>query len=690
MGFGDMKVGTKLLAGFIAVALLVAIVGGIGLMSIKNIGKQADIIMDEEVPMADASMEAMIALISGRDLMGEYMLTEDKAELEAIEKEFHSTIANFEERIGYIKQNGSGEILAFARESEEYEAKFREEADELMKHHDLHITSEEKADVLMEDFDQHAEDMSKMLGDYEEKLTASRSIDVKVDASMESKTILAEQKAIAEEYMGVESLQETLKLRDEFEQHGEEFDALEEHLTKEIIKEHSDFTKISVEMFGQHDESLAMADEAHKHMELVDEFSNKSDLAADKVEEASGRSMNAAMELADSAQASANLFMITITIFSFLLSGALGFIIAVSITRPLGGEPAAMADIAQKIADGDLDISFDEASGKKITGLHGAMKTMSEKLRDIVSDVIGASENVASGSEELSSSSEEMSQGASEQASSAEEASSSMEQMAANIRQNADNAQETEKIARKAAEDAQGGGAAVNEAVHAMKQISEKISIIEEIARQTNLLALNAAIEAARAGEHGKGFAVVAAEVRKLAERSQEAAGEITGLSSSSVEVAEKAGEMLGKLVPDIQKTAELVQEISAASNEQNSGADQINKAIQQLDTVTQQNASASEEMSSTSEELSSQAEHLQSIISYFNVGNGDGRRRGSYRKAKQVGKATPTAKIAHVAQGTGNAPEKVKALAGAAKAEGVALNMGGGKDKVDDEFEKY
>jgi methyl-accepting chemotaxis protein len=216
-----------------------------------------------------------------------------------------------------------------------------------------------------------------------------------------------------------------------------------------------------------------------------------------------------------------------------------------------------------------------------------------------------------------------MSKGASTQAASAEEASSSIEQMNANIRQNAENALQTEKIATQAANDAQEGGDAVNMTVSAMKQIADKIMIIEEIARQTNLLALNAAIEAARAGEHGKGFAVVAAEVRKLAERSQNAAAEINDLSTNSVEVAEQAGQLLEVIVPNIQKTAELVQEISAASKEQDAGAEQINKSIQQLDSVIQQNASASEEMASTAEELSSQSEQLADMISFFVMEDG-------------------------------------------------------------------
>jgi len=304
-----------------------------------------------------------------------------------------------------------------------------------------------------------------------------------------------------------------------------------------------------------------------------------------------------------------------------------------------------------------------------------------------------AAVNVAAGSQELSSGAEEMSQGSSEQAGSVEEVSASMEQMVSNIQQNADNAQQTEKIAQKAAEDARAGGKAVVQTVAAMKEIAGKITIIEEIARQTNLLALNAAIEAARAGEHGRGFAVVASEVRKLAERSQTAAGEISRLSGTSVQVAEQAGAMLAKLVPDIQRTAELVLEINGSSKEQNEGASQVNKAIQQLDQVVQQNASAAEEMSSTAEELSSQAEHLQSIMDFFKVDGlsmGTGTVKRSFQKEQ----------VAHLGRGArAGAPAGRRAALhaapghGAVKARsgGVALDMGkGGRDAEDAEFEKY
>ncbi|MFN3532674.1 MAG: methyl-accepting chemotaxis protein [Candidatus Brocadia sp.] len=333
--------------------------------------------------------------------------------------------------------------------------------------------------------------------------------------------------------------------------------------------------------------------------------------------------------------------------------------------------------LAEEIAGGNLMVEVKKRSEQD--KLMQALDSMVKGLANIVVKVKETADSMASGSQQLSSSAEEMSQGASEQASAAEEASSSMEEMTSTIRQNADNAQQTEKIATKSAEDAREGGEAVIQTVSAMKEIADKISIIEEIARQTNLLALNAAIEAARAGEHGKGFAVVAAEVRKLAERSQTAAGQISQLSSSSVEVAEKAGQMLSKLVPDIQKTAELVQEISAASNEQNKGTEQINKAIQQLNTIIQQNAAASEEVSTTAEKLAMEAQELKNAVSFFRTDN-----TSDIKKNMSVSDAAPSPKVARKANGKHALQKESKSHVGginrlttATKPHGYELEMG-------------
>ncbi|OIO03992.1 MAG: hypothetical protein AUJ49_03825 [Desulfovibrionaceae bacterium CG1_02_65_16] len=310
-----------------------------------------------------------------------------------------------------------------------------------------------------------------------------------------------------------------------------------------------------------------------------------------------------------------------------LLALVLGVIAAVLITRAIAGPVRKGVAFAKDLAAGQLDVTIDVDQKDEVGALAAALTAMAGRLRSVVLQVNSSAESVASGSEELSASSETLSQGATEQAASVEEISSSVEEMAANIRQNAENAMQTESLAKKSADDARQGGQAVTQTVNAMRQIVEKIGFIEEIARQTNLLALNAAIEAARAGEHGKGFAVVAAEVRKLAERSGQAAGEIGQLSAASLAVAEKAGSMLGTIVPDIERTSELVQEISAACREQTTGADQVNKAIQQLDQVIQQNASASEETASTSEELAAQAQRLTQVMQFFKLG--DGRRQG-------------------------------------------------------------
>lgn len=350
--------------------------------------------------------------------------------------------------------------------------------------------------------------------------------------------------------------------------------------------------------------------------------------------------------------------------------------------RQMIGNIKEQATVADKLANGDLTAIINVKSESDLLG--NSLKKMITNLQNIIANVKSAADNVSSGAQEISSSSEQMSQGATEQAAAAEEASSSMEQMSANIKQNADNAQQTERIALKSSEDAKEGGQAVAATVQAMKDIAGKISIIEEIARQTNLLALNAAIEAARAGEHGKGFAVVASEVRKLAERAQTAAGEISTLSTSSVQVAEKAGQMLTRIVPDIQKTAELVQEITAASNEQNSGAGQINSAIQQLNQVIQQNASASEEMSSTAEELASQAEQLQDTISFFKLDDGNNHTK-IYAHSTGRNYQSNVKKTVHKPK-----PNFQAAEPGNNKSKGVVLNLGSNGDSIDKDFERF
>lgn len=361
----------------------------------------------------------------------------------------------------------------------------------------------------------------------------------------------------------------------------------------------------------------------------------------------------------------------------------ISILVATTMARPI----IKLAEALGLVSQGDLTIQIDSRSDDEIGNATSSMNAMITKLKEVIGGVTAAAGQITSASTEMNESSQQMSQGSSEQASSAEQVSSSMEEMASNIQQNNDNSRQTEKIATKAAEDISESNESVKTTVEKMKTIANKISIIGEISRQTNLLALNAAVEAARAGEHGKGFAVVAAEVRKLAERSQQAASEIDELSINSVDVAETSGNMLTGIVPDIKKTADLVQEITASNIEMSNGAEQINSAIQQLNTVTQQNAASAEEIAATSEELNSQAENLVGMIGFFNIGDDIkiNRSNGSngLEKKKKNELITPTELNIPTTQ-NGNGTN------GTNGANGANINLGSSNNKLDDQYENF
>lgn len=383
-----------------------------------------------------------------------------------------------------------------------------------------------------------------------------------------------------------------------------------------------------------------------------------------------------------------------ITLFAFIFFFAVliglvlsGIILTRSIVSQLGCEPFEAAEIARNLANGNLKITFDK---KREVGLYKDLKSMVEKLSNVIHNVVTISENLASASNQLSSGSQQISQGANEQAASAEEVASSMEEMAASIQQNTDNARQTENISIKAANDIGEGNKSVVQTVKSMTIIADKIKIIGEIARQTNILALNAAVEAARAGEHGRGFAVVAAEVRKLAERSHNAAAEIDDLSKNSVDVAEKSGKLLAEIVPDIQKTANLVQEIASSSQEQGESSNQVNNALQQLNQIVQQNAANAEEMASSSEELAAQAENLKDLVAFFKIGD-DEKNTSGFKENKLKTYQNWTSQ-----NGNGKEIKKEKAekngkkkntLEYVEKGNGITINM---DDEKEAEFTQY
>lgn len=612
MSIKDMKIGTKLGVGFGIVLVLTALIGFLGWNGMRNVVDRVD--------KADGVMAIEMDALKVRQQEKNFIIRQDQSYL----KEVEETVVDIHNRAETIKakfkqkvnQDQMDEII---KHIGEYEGAFKTYVDLYNQKNQTMEEMREKARFILEQVEALRFNLKKVL---EEALKNANS-------HFEDKLIMAD-----DTNMLIKWLLEARKNEKEYIISGEQkyLDAVLER-TKEALSLARDLKqRLASDKNSQQIDTLITAFEGYlASFKKFSDFTNKQ-TEAEKLMTTAGREMQKVCEEARNDQeakmeiemSSASRFIILGAFLAMILGISLAIFITRGILKQLGADPLEVMAILQKVAQGDLTLKI-QTQAKDQTSLLFSVKTMINRLQEIVGEVKSAANNVASGTQELSSTSEEMSQGANEQSSSVEEISSSMEEMVSNIKQNADNAQQTERIAVKSAQDAKESGQAVGETVIAMKEIAGKISIIEEIARQTNLLALNAAIEAARAGQHGKGFAVVASEVRKLAERSQVAAAEISQLSSTSVEVAEKAGQMLSKLVPDIQKTSELVQEISSASNEQNSGATQIGKAIQQLEQVVQQNAGASEEVASTAEEMASQAEQLQSTITFFKIEN-DGR----------------------------------------------------------------
>jgi methyl-accepting chemotaxis protein len=511
-------------------------------------------------------------------------------------------------------------------------------------------------------------------GPVERMSTAKEVQNDLIDIGRQTKNLILESDPIKAKVIDDKMAKLMIKAETDME-HGQQVASEKgQAIYKSIFVNWTEFKQITAKI---RELALAHRDEEAKALSLGEQarINNENLDHADDLVDLTTTALKEADEEAEQVYANTRAVLIAVAIAAVLIAIACATWVTITVSAGL----KKIGTATKAVAAGDLTVAVAVKTNDEVKDAVESVNEMMERLRGVVGDAIAASNNVSTGSQQLSATAEQMSEGASEQAASAEEASASMEQMAANIKQNADNAAQTEKISRQSANDAAASGEAVTKAVDAMRTIAEKITIVQEIARQTDLLALNAAVEAARAGEHGKGFAVVASEVRKLAERSQTAATEISALSSDTVKAAQSAGEMLVKLVPDIRKTAELVAEISAACREQDIGASQINDAIQQLDKVTQQNAAASEEMSATSEELASQSEELQSSIAYFRTGashEGPSVRRAPPKRAA----VKPAVKNAKPARTVAEQQKLVK---------GFALDMSR-RDADDDGFQEY